>query len=506
MLAKDICLALGISDPESVVAVDRMITGAFKSEEFRKEKIYKVAFNATPPHSEEVESAFIGCMLLNPSRAIAANAAIREEFFYTDRYRLMWRAAKALYDRGALISPVSIADFLKDTQVSGVAADVIIGGQYGVEESMFGHTKWEESEQYADRLRQYYLQRASMDACMNGLTSLYELDPSLVMDARGKIVSTLIDLGARFSGNDFSDGASISEKILSHLNMMKDWKDAGIPPQWALTPVDELNLLTGGWKPANLIIFAARPGMGKTAYLVSEADYAINRGESVGIFSLEMSELELGLRFLSMNTLVSSDMVRTGEISNREIIAASKYLERMKSMGLYIDDTPGLRIDLLEQRASVMKERFGVKRIYVDYIQLVTTTAGGNREQAVADVSARLKGLAKRLDIPVIVFSQLSRAVETRGGTKKPMLSDLRESGSIEQDADVVGFLYRSEYYNIKTDEDGNLIEHAEIIIEKYRQGKTGTVKAKFFGHVGKWTNFVQAPMSTAPSIDDLTF
>ena len=507
MLAKKIAALLGSADPDAILAVDKLITSFFKSEEFRKEKIYEIAFGSEPPHSEEVESAFVGSVLLNPQKGVAANLDVEESDFYLDRYRLMWRAMLALYQSASRITPVSVSDFLKEVDVNGISAQEIIGGQMGVEETQFGQTDYSLAKEYASRLKQYSLQRKSVELCLDGASRLLGSSAVEAMDLRAEIVSGLTKAGSKLVGQQVSNGAEISEEIRVHMARMKDWAERGIEPDWAMSPVKELNAITGGWKPTDLIIIAARPGMGKTGYMLSEVNYALHHDEPVGIFSLEMSKLQLGVRLLLMNSMISNQAMRTGKISNYEMIEAGRYLEHLKTRGLYVDDTPGISIDQLEQRATMMAEEFGIKRLYVDYLQLMSGPQKGNRETEVSAISRGLKGVAKKLDIPVIALSQLSRAVETRGGSKRPQLSDLRESGSIEQDSDVVGFLYRPLYYGVKEDEEGNSITHSEIIIAKHRNGPVDIAKAMFLESRMEWCSFANSTMPTGnPSIDDLVF
>ena len=507
MLAKKIAGLLGVADPDAILAADKLITSFFKSEEFRKGKLYELAFGSTPPHSEEVEAAFIGAALLNPQKAVAANLDISEEDFYLDRYRLMWRAMLALYQTASRITPVSVSDFLKEVDVNGISAQEIVGGQMGVEETQFGQADYLLAKDYASRLKQYSLQRKSVELCLDGASRLLGTSAAGAMELRAEIVSGLTKAGSKLVGQQVSNGAEISEEIRVHMARMKDWAERGIEPDWAMSPVKELNAITGGWKPTDLIIIAARPGMGKTGYMLSEVNYALNHDEAVGIFSLEMSKLQLGVRLLLMNSMISNQAMRTGKISNYEMIEAGRYLEHLKTRGLYVDDTPGISIDQLEQRATMMAEEFGVKRLYVDYLQLMSGPQKGNRETEVSAISRGLKGVAKKLDIPVIALSQLSRAVETRGGSKRPQLSDLRESGSIEQDSDVVGFLYRPLYYGVKEDEEGNPITHSEIIIAKHRNGPVDIAKAMFLESRMEWCSFANSTMPTGnPSIDDLVF
>jgi replicative DNA helicase len=247
-----------------------------------------------------------------------------------------------------------------------------------------------------------------------------------------------------------------------------------------------------------LIIIAARPGMGKTAFVLSMArNMAIDFGHPVALFSLEMSSVQLITRLISSETGLSSEKLRTGKLEKHEWEQLSTKVKDLESAPLYIDDTPSLSIFDLRAKARRLSSQHGIKLIIVDYLQLMTAggsngKGAGNREQEISTISRNLKALAKELEVPVIALSQLSRAVETRGSSKRPLLSDLRESGAIEQDADIVSFIYRPEYYKIDEwddDEQSPTAGQAEFIIAKHRNGSLENIRLKFIGNLGKFDN-----------------
>ncbi|MGB0601638.1 MAG: replicative DNA helicase, partial [Flavobacteriaceae bacterium] len=260
------------------------------------------------------------------------------------------------------------------------------------------------------------------------------------------------------------------------------------------TGFEKLDKLTSGWQPSDLIIIAARPGMGKTALTLSMArNIAVTKQIPVAFFSLEMSSIQLITRLISSETGLSSEKLRTGKLADHEWQQLNVKVTDLEKAPLFIDDTPSLSIFDLRAKARRLASQHGIKLIVVDYLQLMTAGTSnktGNREQEISTISRNLKALAKELDIPVIALSQLSRAVETRGGTKRPMLSDLRESGAIEQDADIVSFIYRPEYYNIDEwddDERSPSQGQAEFIVAKHRNGGLDNIRLKFIGHLGKF-------------------
>ena len=237
--------------------------------------------------------------------------------------------------------------------------------------------------------------------------------------------------------------------------------------------------------------------MGKTAFVLSMArNMAIDYGAPVAFFSLEMSSVQLITRLISSETGLSSEKLRTGKLEKHEWEQLSIKVKNLEKAPLYIDDTPSLSIFDLRAKARRLSSQYGIKMIVVDYLQLMTaggsSKGGGNREQEISSISRNLKALAKELNIPVIALSQLSRAVETRGSSKRPLLSDLRESGAIEQDADIVSFIYRPEYYKIDEwdDEEQSPTQgQGEFIVAKHRNGGLDNIRLKFVGHLGKFDN-----------------
>jgi replicative DNA helicase len=258
----------------------------------------------------------------------------------------------------------------------------------------------------------------------------------------------------------------------------------------------ELDKLTSGWQPSDLVIIAARPGMGKTALTLSMArNMAVAQNIPVAFFSLEMSSIQLITRLISSETGLSSEKLRTGNLEKFEWEQLNVKVSALENAPLYIDDTPSLSIFDLRAKARRLSSQFGIKLIVIDYLQLMSaggSNKNGNREQEISTISRNLKALAKELNVPVIALSQLSRAVETRGGSKRPILSDLRESGAIEQDADIVSFIYRPEYYKIDEWDDEERTPsagQAEFIVAKHRNGGLSNIKLKFVPTLGKFEN-----------------
>ena len=258
----------------------------------------------------------------------------------------------------------------------------------------------------------------------------------------------------------------------------------------------DLDKVTGGWQRSDMIVLAARPGMGKTAFVLTMArNIAVQENIGCAVFSLEMSSVQLVQRLISAETEIDSDKFRKGSLEDYEYQQLHDRIGKLSNAPLFIDDTPGLNVFELRAKCRRLKQQHGIQIVVIDYLQLMSansgSSGGGNREQEISSISRSIKSIAKELDIPVVALSQLSRMVETRGGDKRPMLSDLRESGAIERDADMVSFIYRPEYYKFTVTDDGEDTKGlAEFIISKHRHGALGTVKLKFIPRLAKFTNY----------------
>jgi len=267
----------------------------------------------------------------------------------------------------------------------------------------------------------------------------------------------------------------------------------------------ELDRITQGWQKSDLIILAARPSMGKTALALNLArNAAVDFNKPVAFFSLEMSSVQLVTRLISSETYLPAEKLRKGDLAEYEWQQLNTKIAPLVNAQMFIDDTPQLSIFELRAKCRRLKQQFDIQMVFIDYLQLMTSGGDnkGNREQEISNISRSLKSLAKELDIPVLALSQLSRNVESRPGSKKPILSDLRESGAIEQDADMVLFIYRPEYYGLNDDGEGNSVKGLAIVnIAKHRNGKLGDVNLRF---VGQFARF-EEPESYGQSVQELT-
>lgn len=273
----------------------------------------------------------------------------------------------------------------------------------------------------------------------------------------------------------------------------------------------ELDRITTGWQKSDLIILAARPAMGKTAFALSMArNIAVQFDKPVAVFSLEMSAVQLVTRLISSETELPASKLKKGDLAEHEWQQLNSKINSLVNAKIFIDDTPALSIFELRAKCRRLKQQHDIQMVFVDYLQLMTAggESKGNREQEISTISRSLKALAKELNIPVLALSQLSRAVESRpGSSKKPILSDLRESGAIEQDADLVMFIYRAEYYKLHEFEDGTPTDGvAEIIIAKHRNGPVGEVRLRFIDRFAKFEDYQQPGTSSQDfSVDDVS-
>jgi replicative DNA helicase len=422
------------------------------------------------PHSADAERAILGAVLLDNSFVNQAIELLRPDDFYVRAHQHVFRAMISLSERGSEINPILLGEELRR---EGVVEQV--GGVAFISELTYGLPHFTNVVAYAKVVKDKSVLRQLVKVA-NKVTSeaLEEEDEAeVILDHAEQMIFALADERTR---QGFSHIKPVADHLLEKVQEM-----AGRPVMLTglTSGFNDLDQKTSGLQPSDLIIIAARPSMGKTAFCLNVAqNAAIKSGAVVGIFSLEMSKESLVMRMLSSEARVDAHRFRTGYLSRDEWARLAGALGTLADAKIFVDDTPG--ISVLEMRAKARRLAAEQKRldlIVVDYLQLMSGGARRieSRQQEVSQISRELKGLAKELNVPLIALSQLSRAAETRTD-HRPQLSDLRESGAIEQDADVVGFIYREEYYNA-TDENSN---KAEIIIAKQRNGPTGTVELAF--------------------------
>lgn len=435
-----------------------------------------------PPQALDVEEVVLGALLLDKNAIVDVASILKEEHFYSEQNKEIYKAIINLFSRGEKIDMRTVVFELRSA-----GKLELVGGAYYIAQLSSKVSTSENLESHARILVQVGIKRAVILLASHMHHEAYEdaSDPFALVEQANMGLQTILDTA--ISTRSEKSLKEIATSVVKEAQARQSGKHTGLDSGY---PV--LDQLLNGFQKTDLIIVGARPGMGKTAFIMQAAKEISKRGEPVGIFSLEMSANQLVERLAVGESEIDSDVVKKGKMSPYEFDRYMEALGAISLLPLFIDDTPFMTIVELRARCMRMKTKYGVKMIVVDYLQLIkgVNEFGNkmNRDQEIGVISRTLKGIAKELEIPVIALAQLSRGVETRGGLKKPGLADLRESGSIEQDADVVMFLYRPEYYKITQDEDGNSTHGlCEVLVEKHRNGSVGKVNIKF---IGKFTKF----------------
>ena len=438
----------------------------------------------TQPSAQDLEQAVLGAILLDSAAIGLVADILRPQSFYNDKNGKIYEAAIELFADSKPVDLLTITEQLRKKS----ALDFIGGALYLIE--LTNRVASAANVEYHARIvAQKYIQRELIRVSTGTINEAFE-DTTDVFDLLDKAEHGLFSIT-----NGTVNRAALSMATLIHQAVTQISKNTsndgltGIPSGFMA-----LDQLTSGWQQSDLIIMAARPGMGKTSFVLAMAcNAAIQFGKGVAVFSLEMSSLQITNRLLSLLSNVSGERLRTGNLTEWEAQQIHTAAAKLQSSPIFVDDTPAISVFELRAKCRRLKMQHDIQLIVIDYLQLMTGTeakSGGNREQEIASISRALKQIAKELNVPVITLSQLSRAVEVRGGSKRPQLSDLRESGSLEQDADIVGFIYRPEYYGILEDEDGNTLQGiAEIIVAKHRNGALDTVKLQWNSHCAKFCN-----------------
>jgi replicative DNA helicase len=438
-----------------------------------------------PPQAVELEEAVLGAMLLEREALSTVIDILSPEAFYKEQNRRVFSAMISLFNRSEPVDILTVTQELKRS-----AELELVGGAYYVSALTNRIASSANIEFHARIVAQKYLQRELIRISTDTIKTAYEdsTDVFELLDETTKNIFEVLDSNVRKQHDKMS---TLISKAIEEIEAAANQKDGLLGVPSGFTALDRI---TGGWQKSDLLIIAARPGMGKTAFVVSMAkNAAVDFNKPVAIFSLEMSSIQLVKRLISSETELAQDKILKGKLENHEFEQLNQRIKKLAVAPLFIDDTPALSIFELRAKARRLKENQKVELIIIDYLQLMSggPDGKGNREQEISHISRGLKSLSKELEIPIIALSQLSRQVENRpGGSKRPQLSDLRESGAIEQDADMVMFIYRPEYYGLDVDENNEPTRgRAEIIIAKNRHGALETVKLRFIGQFAKFAD-----------------
>ena len=439
-----------------------------------------------PPQAVDLEEAVLGALMLEKDALTNVIDILKPDSFYRDNHKEIFSAIVELFNNS---EPVDILTVTNQLRKKGVLD--MVGGPYYITQLTSKVSSAANVEYHARIINEKAIKRELIQIASEIHREAYE-DSIDVFELLDKTEQKLFEVSEVNIKRNYADMRSIMHEAIIELEKKKNQKDGltGVPSGFT-----DLDRLTSGWQRSDLVIIAARPAMGKTAFVLSTLrNAAVNFGRPVAIFSLEMSSVQLVNRLISAEAELGSEKIKKGTLEEYEWEQLIHKTAKLSEAPLFIDDTPALSILELRAKCRKLVAQHGVELIVIDYLQLMsgdkTKNAGGNREQEIASISRSLKNIAKELNVPVIALSQLSRAVEVRGGDKRPQLSDLRESGAIEQDADMVMFLYRPEYYGITQDEEGNPLQGVgEVIISKHRNGSLDTVKLKFIGQFTKFTD-----------------
>ena len=432
-----------------------------------------------PPASIEAEQAVLGAMLLKPDAVTTAAEELSADDFYRETHRLIFEAMMELKERAEPVDLVTLTEQLKKAdklaKIGGIPALSLIANSVPTAANVHYHAR-------------IVHEKAQLRSLINAATEIasaaYESADEVedIMDSAEK---RILQVASGKRSKDFVPLQDILLDTLEQIDLRYNNKGSitGLP-----TGFTELDHLTAGLQKSDLILVAARPSMGKTAFTLNIAAHVVLRAkEPVAFFSLEMSKEQLVQRLLCSEGRIDSQRLRVGELEEKEWGDLIDTANRLSAAPLYIDDTPGITVMELRSKARRLKAEHGLSLIVIDYLQLMQgrgNKSGDNRQQEISEISRSLKALARELNVPVIALSQLSRSVESRQ-IKRPMLSDLRESGSLEQDADIVMFLYREDYYDPET-ENKNI---TEVIIAKHRNGPVDTVDLTFLKQFTKFGN-----------------
>lgn len=432
-----------------------------------------------PPHDVEAEQAILGCMLTDKDSVIAAMEVLKEEDFYREDNRAIYSAMLSLYGRAEPIDIITVKAELvengKFDQVGGLEYLAVLPEKVPTTTNIEKYIKIVE-----DKALLRTLIRTANDMIAAGYDQTEDVED--IMNVAEK---KIFDIMQNKNSKGYTPIKEVLVGTFAELERLYNQKGyiTGVE-----TGFSDLDYKTSGFHKSDLIIIAARPAMGKSAFAINIATHAaVNRNVPVVIFNLEMSKEQVANRILCSEAMVDGNKIRTGKIDDNEWIKLANASGRLAEAPIYIDDTPGISVTEIRAKCRKLKLEKDIGMVIIDYLQLVQGSGKrliGSREQEISEISRSLKILAKELDIPVIALSQLSRSAEKRDD-KRPMLADLRESGAIEQDADIVMFLYRDDYYN----QDSEKKNIAEVILAKHRGGSTGTVELLWMGNYTKFAN-----------------
>ncbi len=437
-----------------------------------------------PPQAVDIEKAVLGALMLEKNAVNDTIDILKEESFYDPKHQYIFGAIKDLFGKSKPIDLITVTDNLSRSGELSAAGGASYISQLTARVGSTAHVEY-----HARIISEMHIKRELIRMSNEILKSAYD-ETNDVFDVLNQAEADLFNIAENNMSKGVDEMQHVIKDAVAEIEKAAQNSDgiSGVP-----TGFYALDKVTAGWQKSDMIVIAARPAMGKTAFVLSMArNIAVDHNQGVAIFSLEMSSVQLVKRLISSETRIPAEKLRKGDLRDDEFQQLHTRIRKLSTAPIYIDDTPGISIFDLRAKCRRLKMQFDIQVVIIDYLQLMSagTSKNGNREQEISSISRSIKEIAKELNIPMIALSQLSRSVEQRGGDRRPMLSDLRESGAIEQDADIVSFIYRPEYYNLMQDEDGNSNAGiGEIMIAKHRNGALENVRLRFIKEFALFDN-----------------
>ena len=448
-----------------------------------------------PPQAVDVEQAVLGAMMLEKNAVTDVIDILTPQSFYDPKHQYIYGAIRELFGSSSPIDLLTVINKLKQSGELEASGGAVYISQLTSRIASTAHVEF-----HARIISEKYIKRELIRMSSEIIRDAY-VDSNDVFDVLTKAEGELFKIAENNMSNGVSTMQTAVREAIEEIEKASQNTD-GI--SGVATGFFDLDKLTSGWQRSDMIVIAARPAMGKTAFVLSMArNCAVEYGQGVALFSLEMSAVQLVKRLIASEARLSAEKLRKGDLKDHEFQQLHSRITRLATAPIFIDDTPGISIFDLRAKCRRLKMQHDIQIVIIDYLQLMTaggSKGSGNREQEISQISRSIKEIAKELNVPVIALSQLSRSVEQRGGDKRPQLSDLRESGAIEQDADIVSFIYRPEYYGFMQDEDGNSNQGiGEIIVAKHRNGALDSVRLRFIGEYARFDNIDNYNDDAAP-------
>jgi replicative DNA helicase len=438
-----------------------------------------------PPQAVDLEMAVLGALMLEKNAVTDTIDILSKDSFYDPKHQYVFNVIRELFGTTKPIDILTVTDMLKKNGELEAA-----GGAAYISKLTSRIASTAHVEYHSRIIAEKHIKRELIRMSGEVMREAYD-ETNDVFDVLNKAESELFKIAENNMGKAVGVMQDVVREAIEEMERASQNSDgiSGIP-----TGFYALDKVTAGWQKSDMIVIAGRPGMGKTAFALSMArNTAVDHGKAVAIFTLEMSAVQLVKRLISSETHIPAEKLRKGDLRDDEFQQLHTRITKLATAPIYVDDSPGISIFDLRAKCRRLKMQHNIELVIIDYLQLMTTGSSkgaGNREQEISSISRSIKEIAKELNIPIIALAQLSRSVEQRGGDKKPILSDLRESGAIEQDADIVSFIYRPEYYGFMQDEEGNSNAGiGELIVAKHRNGALDTVRLRFIKEFARFEN-----------------